>query len=107
MTVRFLLISLLLGSTLLPLSAAPKEPAKERDKQVVTRSEFVSELEAILNRMETEHEQYAPKSEVSELRTLLKQMLNEMDGIDGRTGETTDKLDRLEQRVEHTRRPGF
>lgn len=95
---------------LAPLLAQPTESTDRippESKQIVTRSELVTDLDRVLSQWEENMSTYATKGELSELRTLIMQLQAELGDLGGREGSLQDTVDGLEQRVEHTRRPGF
>lgn len=104
---RKIAISILATSLLLgPVMAQPEKSPQTKD-EVITRGEFVSELEVILNRAEAKHQNYLTKSEVSEFRALLMQLREELDALGTREATMSGKSQELDERAENTGRVGF
>ena len=83
---------------------ATAEPVSE-PKDAITRGEFVTEIEAILNKAEAEHQNYVTKSEMTEFRALLMQLREEIGGLGERESVLDDNVQRLDERSKETRRP--
>lgn len=99
---KSIVIATLLGAACLASTAA--EPTPE-PKDAITRGEFVTEIEAILNKAEAEHQNYVTKSEMNEFRVLLMQLRDEIGGLGERESVLTDDVQRLDERSKETRRP--
>ena len=90
-----------------PLAAAPQESQELSPKSVVSRHELVSELEAVLRKLESESEQFVSKEELSGVRLDLKSLLDELQALDQRESGVSNSRDNLQQRTDNLRRPGF
>lgn len=93
----------------LALSAAsqPSDRAPQSRDEVVTRSELVIDLEKVFSQWESQTSNYVTKDELSELRALVLQLREEMDGLGVRESNLESTVDGLEQRTRNTGRPGF
>jgi len=93
----------------LALSAAsqPSDRAPQSRDEVITRSELVIDLEKVFSQWEGQTSNYVTKDELSELRALVLQLREEMDGLGVRESNLESTVDGLEQRTRNTGRPGF
>ncbi len=93
----------------LALSAAsqPSDRAPESRDEVITRSELVVDLDKVFSQWEDQSSNYVTKGELSELRALVLQLREEMDGLGVRESNLESTVDGLEQRTRNTGRPGF
>ena len=99
---KSIVIATLLGAACLSTTTA--EPVSE-PKDAITRGEFVTEIEPILNKAEAEHQNYVTKSEMTEFRALLMQLREEIGGLGEREPVLDDNVQRLDERSKETRRP--
>jgi hypothetical protein len=96
---------------------AGAEPAPQAQKtlkapdsapnEVVTRGELVTELEVILNRWEENSAQYATKSDMNSLRSILLQMREELDALNVREAEASERSLEHQQRTDNISRPSL
>ena len=93
----------------LGLSAAsqPSDRTLESRDEVITRSELVVDLDKVFSDWEAQASNYVTKDELSELRALVLQLREEMDGLGVRETNLESTVDGLEQRSRKTGRPGF
>lgn len=103
-----LLSALFLGLLLTGASSAgPSQSTTPESANVVTRGELSRDLQGVLQRMESEHQQYATKREMNELRSMVEEMRRELSGTERRTQVLESNNQSLQERVDHSRRPGL
>jgi len=90
-----------------PSRASEAESRGASGSEVVSRDEMVSELETILRRWEAQSDQYATKSDLQPLRSLVIQMREELDALNAREGKASDTVLEEQQRTDNLARPGF
>lgn len=88
-------------------TAQPVDLPPESRDQAVTRSQLIVDLDKVYSDWEKQSSNYVTKDELSELRALVLQIREEMDGLGTRESNLETQLDGLEQRTKNTGRPGF
>lgn len=86
----------------------PAVPARDAaDNPVVTRSELVTELESVLEKLEVDTEKFATKGELQPLSQLLLQLRDDLDDLGFRVDDVDSEVRGSQQRAEQSDRLGL
>lgn len=95
------------GLSLTGVSLAQSNNTQKSPNTAITRGELARQLEAVLQKCDADSQQYARKSDLNELRTLVLQLRQEMDSQATRVDALEEQTQQQKDRVDHTARPGF
>lgn len=98
---------MMIGMSLTGVSVAQSKSSQKSPNTAITRGELARELEAVLQKCDADAEQYARKSDLTELRSLVLQLRQEMDSQATRVDALEEQTQQQKDRVDHTARPGF
>ena len=98
---------MMVGATLTSVGLAQSISTEKSPNTAITRGELARQLEAVLEKCDADSQQYARKSDLNELRTLVLQLRQEVDSQATRVDALEEQTQQQKDRVDHTARPGF